>query len=360
MSTNKLLIISPSQFGYLTDYYYYCKYLKEDFLITYLCFDEGLQQIELTGVQVNYVPLKGNKISRYFRWLKYVSNTILNNDYDIVFTYSFKFCFILKILSGNKRLVLDIRTGSVKENPIANAFQNWQLRLESCFFDHITIISKGLINRLNVNPRKCHWLPLGAEVLDHSNCGYNNAKLLYVGTLNHRKLHETIIGFALFYDKYGASIECSYNIFGFGTTKEECLLRDTIRELNLTDIVQFHGRKNLNEILDYYRESNIGVCYIPITPYFNFQPPTKTFEYILAGMVCIGTATHENSNVITEKNGILCSDTSESFSKALEEFYQKRHLFRYDSIVKSLEDHTWNRIVANNLKPYLNMLLPDV
>ena len=355
----KLLFISPGQFGYLTDYYYYCKYLTKDFSITFLCFDEGLKKKEIPGVQIKYVPLKGNKFFRYLRWLKYVIAEVFQSDYHIIFTYSFKFCFLIKLLSWNKALIMDIRTGSVKENPIVNWMQNWQLRFESYFFKHITIISNGLIKHLAINPSKCHYLPLGAEILQDSNSSYDSIKLLYVGTLNHRKLHETVIGFSKFYKKFSTKIECSYNIFGFGSMQEEDLLLKTIRDLNLTKIVKFHGRKNFDEILDFYRESNIGVCYIPITPYFNFQPPTKTFEYILAGMVCIGTATYENSNLINESNGILCNDTSDSFYEALEQYYQNRLNYEHDSIVNSLEKYTWDKIVNNNLKPYLNTFVSD-
>ncbi|PKQ66950.1 hypothetical protein BZG01_09110 [Labilibaculum manganireducens] len=359
MTKKKLLLISPSQFGYLTDYYFYCRYLKDEYVITFLCFDEGLKKISISGVTVKYLPVDGNRILRYIRWLKFIFGEFRQQHYDIIFLYSFKFCSLLKIFSGRRLLVLDIRTGSVKENYLVNTIQNWRLRFESYFFNHITIISKGLINHLKISSSKCHWLPLGAEVLKDSNCGYNKLKLLYVGTLNHRRLQETVIGFSMFYKEYGDEIECSYNIFGFGSEKEERLLKDAIKELNLSKIVHFHGRKNLTEILDYYRESNIGVCYIPITPYFDFQPPTKTFEYILAGMVCIGTATVENSNLINEENGILCRDTSESFYEALQEYHQKRHLFKYDSVVSSLEDYRWDKIVNGNFKPYLNRLMDN-
>jgi glycosyltransferase involved in cell wall biosynthesis len=355
----KLLLIAPSQFGYLTDYYFYSKYLKDEYVITFLCFDEGLKKINLPGVTVKYLPVGKNKVLRYFRWLKFVLREFKQQDYDMIFSYSFKFCFLLKIFSVKRLIVLDIRTGSVKENYLVNAYQNLQLRFESYFFDHITIISKGLVNHLKINPSKCHCLPLGAEVLKDSNSGYDKFKLLYVGTLNHRRLQETVIGFSMFYKIYGDEIECCYNIFGFGSEKEESLLQETIKELNLTDIVHFHGRKNLTEILDYYRESNIGVCYIPITPYFDFQPPTKTFEYILAGMVCIGTATVENSNLINEENGILCRDTAKSFYEALQEYHHKRYSFKYESVVHSLENYSWARIVNENLKPYLNTLITN-
>jgi hypothetical protein len=35
----KLLIINKIQFGYHTDTFKYCQYLKDEFDITYICFD---------------------------------------------------------------------------------------------------------------------------------------------------------------------------------------------------------------------------------------------------------------------------------------------------------------------------------
>lgn len=41
--------------------------------------------------------------------------------------------------------------------------------------------------------------------------------------------------------------------------------------------------------------------YVPITDYYEYQPPTKTFEYVLSGLLCLATATSSNKEVITEE-----------------------------------------------------------
>ena len=72
MDKKKLLFINPGQFGYQAGYYYYCKYLKDDFDITFICRDRELKKVTLDGVKVIYISFKGNKIKRYYRWLKAV------------------------------------------------------------------------------------------------------------------------------------------------------------------------------------------------------------------------------------------------------------------------------------------------
>lgn len=69
-SMKNLVIISQSQFGYHTDTYYYCKYLKEEYTITYLCWDHSLPKIEMDGVRVVYVNREGNALVRTLRFLR--------------------------------------------------------------------------------------------------------------------------------------------------------------------------------------------------------------------------------------------------------------------------------------------------
>ena len=355
----KLLVISPSQFGYLSDYYYYCKYLEKEYQITYICFDEQLKKIPSTQVEVIYIPVHPNKIYRYYPWLQAISRTIKKNKFDLIFTYNFKLCSYLHWITTNTKVVLDIRTGSVKEHKIKNWLQNTRIKLESKMFKHVTIVSDALTKRLLINPGKCHRLPLGAELRKKENRTYHDMNLLYVGTLNNRRIHETIKGFKLFHAKFGHIVKCEYNIFGFGTPKEEKQLNESIKNQELSNIVKFHGRKNINELSEYYQKSTIGVSYIPITTYFHPQPPTKTFEYILSGMICIATATHANLELINKENGILCKDNPESFSQALEKYYHQREHYKYNKVVGSLKTYTWENIVEFNLKPYLNKLLAN-
>jgi glycosyltransferase involved in cell wall biosynthesis len=354
MNKPKLLIVNNGQFGYQAGYYHYAKYLKDEFDITFLCHDRGWSKVELDGIKVQYISFRNKKIVRHLRWVRAVIQEIKVGGYDIVFSVYFRLCFLIGLLfSSQKTVILDIRTGSLKKNIVTNYLQNLQIKLESLFFKKITILSKGLMKHLGLKAGKCHWLPLGAEVISKRNSHYRDLKLLYVGNLYQRKIHETIVGFAKFYEQFGQYLGCTYDIFGAGTESEEELIRNTIKELNLEGVVVFHGRRCQQDLLPYYRASNVGVCYVPITKFFEFQPPTKTFEYILSGMVCIGTATYENIKLINKTNGLLCRDTPYSFFESLKAFYYKRHLFKYSRIVASLEKYKWSNIVEQNLKPLL-------
>ena len=85
----KLIIINPAQFGYHIDAYYYCKYLKDEFKIVYICWDHGRPLIVLNGVQVVYVSRLGNMINRTLHFLSTALNLIRDRN-AIVFIKYFK------------------------------------------------------------------------------------------------------------------------------------------------------------------------------------------------------------------------------------------------------------------------------
>jgi len=86
---------------------------------------------------------------------------------------------------------------------------------------------------------------------------------------------------------------------------------------------------------------------------YDCQPPTKTFEYVFAGMPVIATATSENRRVINRTNGILIKDDPKSFYEALRELYFRREEFYSEKIRHSCLGYSWESIVKKNLIPYL-------
>lgn len=359
MSKQKnIVFINPGQFGYKAGYYYYCKYLANDenFNISFVCFDQNLPKLEIPGVKIKYVNFSGSTILRYLRWLKAVFKVMQQDKKKdtIFFMVYFKLCFIFTLLFPKKLKVLDIRTGSISNNSVVNWLQNQQYRFESMFFKHITILSKGLIDHIGINPNKCYWLPLGSEKLSEKDKDFKNINLMYVGTFNGRRIHETIEGLNIFIKKYNSEhLTISYDIFGFGLQSEITQIENKIVEYNLQDIVVFHGRKNHFELIPYFDKCNIGVAYVPITPYYQNQPATKVIEYALSGMINIATKTYENQQMINYSNGFLCNDTPHDFAVAIKEISNNIETYNSNTIRASLRDYEWKYIVEENLKPFL-------
>lgn len=350
-----IIIINQAQFGYNNATYYYCKYLNDAFAIVYICWDYGRPKIEMDGVRVIYVSRKGNMAVRTLRFL-HTALGQTNDNQAIVFIKYFKgVSLALWLLRPRQRFVLDIRTGAVHKSPMVRRFHDARLKFETRFFRHVTVISQSLAEKLGLG-RKAHILPLGADVISPSNKTFDSLHLLYVGTLFNRNMDVTIHGFKLFYDAFKDQVPVSYTIIGDGWNNQAQDLRELVSQYGLSDVVNVTGRIPHTELEPYFDACNIGVSYVPLTDYYDCQPVTKTFEYLLSGMPVLATDTSENRLVIQPENGVLVEDTAEDFYVGLKAVLEKRHLFDSAQIRREAMRYTWEDIVQKNLRPHIRKI----
>ena len=346
----KLLIIHRSQFGYSTDVYKWCQFLNDNYIIDTVCFDYGRKRFVMNNVHVHYVSRRGIKVFRGFRYLLCCVYYICRHK-GVVIINCFYGSRILKKILPWRKMVLDIRTFSVTPDDNIRAKENEYILNTVRKFDYVTVISEGLRNQLPKDKSLTALLPLGADIIDTGVKEYNEINLLYVGTLENRDIDKTIRGVAIAKEKLGEKIH--YHIIGGGYNREEFMLKSLIDDLGLSDTITVHGFIPHNELYDFYRKCNVGVSFVPITPYYQYQPPTKTFEYIMAGLYTIATATNSNKDIITPDNGILILDTPDSFADAIIKIAGNNSI---DSgkIRNSLNDYQWSVIVNQRMVPTLN------
>ena len=353
--TKTLLILCRNQFGQHIDTYQYCKHLRERFNITYLCWDYGKKKQTMERVEIISVPRKGNIIFRNLRYIQESVRQLQKKQYDICFIKYFRGCSLLKLLFYKQLFVFDIRTSGIFKNRfIKNAYDVF-MRFESRFFSHCTIISQSLAKQLGLTDRST-VLPLGSEIIADNKKKFEVMNLLYVGTFINRELEKTIVGFNKFFNKFHQKIPLSYTIIGDGNRGDGDKLKKLVRQLGLGEKIFFPGRIPFDELTPYFETHNIGVSFVPMTPYFDAQPVTKTFDYLLSGMPVIATATSENRLVVNKKNGVLIADSPDSFKKGLEEIYKQRHTYNSDYIVESSRKFSRKKIISE-FGDYLENLL---
>ncbi len=349
----KLLIVNHSQFGYHIDYVQYVRFLKSDFDITFLCWDYKLNPVYESGMSVYYVSRKGNKLIRNIRFVKEAANLIKTSSYHCTFIHYFLGCSVITFLVNKKQFIhLDIRTGSVISNSFFRSFYNFILRIESCLFKSISIVSGGLRTYLRIRSN-AYILPLGANAIYVPRHSKSKIGLLYVGTFSGRQIEDTVEGLGLFLYK-NAEANISYTIIGEGSENELKLIVDKIKKYKLEKYVLVKGYIPHNELHQYYGESNVGVSYVPLTPYFNYQPPTKTFEYLMAGMPVIATGTYEHRQIVHDVNGIIIEDTPESFAEGISLLYEGITQYNEQMIRCSVEGSEWSTIVTSMKNSILN------
>lgn len=350
MTKKKILFITPNQFGYNTDHYYWCKYLQQKFQITYLCFKNHDVEFFMDGIEIKYIKFHSNRIVRVFDYYIKAIAELTNNNSDYTFIVQYKLDFILRFIFPFKKLFYDIRTGGVFDSKMARIIHDAQLTVSSKLFNRTTILSEGLRKKLYISNKKSTIVPLGAEIISATNKNFKTLHLLYIGVFSGRKIETTIEGFHEFHKEFP---ESTYSIIGFGYSNEESLIKEKITEYNLENNVFLLGRKNHKDAKQYFDQCNVGISFVPITPFYDHQPPTKNYEYLLSGMVCLATATSSNKKIVNENNGILINDNPYDFYIGLKQIYEKKVNYNSEIIRKSVEKNLWENIVKTKLYPIL-------
>lgn len=346
----RVIYVMYGQFGHAVGSYYYAKYLSQlGYQVGILSADSGKKKIEApNGINVYYITFEdcANGWQKRKKFIREASK--LKNEYDVFVVRYFQFCSLLILALVGRYVYIDYRTGLVGYGKIKIFLNNLFNRIEISFSKKIFILSEDLARNLYIPSSKYIWLPLGADDLSSGKPKeyIDNLNLLYIGTLSHRNLEDTVEGFAKFYMEYKKKYQSlSFHIVGRGSDTEVKKLENAILENSMQDSVFFHGAMTHAESQELFDFCNCGVAYVPETFYYDHQPSTKIFEYNLSGLICVATSTSENRKVISNENGVLCRSTSESFYNALVELYQNRRRYSWESVKESQKIYSWKIII---------------
>lgn len=348
-----MLIVTTHQFGYHTDYYYWCFFLKDEYDITYLTFiDSEKPEIVLEGVTIVNVPAMQNFLKRQFDYIKTLREILKNNVFDNIIVTEQIFSSILRLFLPEKGLIFDIRSVAVLNNVAKRFVYDLSYMLCTKIYPYCTGITNYIAEYYNINKHKFSELPLGSNILSNTSKIFDKLDLLYIGCLRNG-FEETIIGFSKYHETHPDS---TYTIIGFNAYVQidmENVIKTLIIEYNLQNCVFYLGRLTHSEALRYFDHCNVGISYIPLTSYFDYQPPTKNYEYMLSGMVCLATSTKANKEMINFSNGVLIRDNADSFAFGLNQLWDNRLNYNSNEIRSSQQNFTWESIVKNTLKGIL-------
>lgn len=350
---NKILLITHSQFGYHSDPYYLSLYLSDGYDVFFLHRHIGLKEIHNHKCKLITIPRSGNSFLYRFISICYAIKSVYKIKPDVIIVFKFPFCFILPIVFQRNKFIYDIRSGGVSEIYWKRKKNDLIVQFNSLFFKRITVISESLAKRLKINRNKYMILPVGANIISDKKKQFKNMNLLYVGTLDNRKIEDTIKGIAEFIKKNNNKVIITYTIIGSGKLDLVDKIEKMIVDYDLTGTVTLAGKKHHEELKQYFGDANIGISYIPITDYYDVQPPTKTYEYLLSGMAVIATKTYENSRIIQLDNGVLIEDNPRSFCSGLQKISESLHKYNSSHIRLNVKNYTWKNIVKNILIPLI-------
>ncbi|MHA1285501.1 MAG: glycosyltransferase, partial [Promethearchaeota archaeon] len=194
---------------------------------------------------------------------------------------------------------------------------------------------------------------INKNICSKFNIKQNDIVFIYVGTFNNRNIEVTVESFIELRKKYK---NVKYIIIGNGIQREYEKIKN-LCEMNKKLGLIFVGYIPYTYISNFLKIAKIGVAYIPMQEKYNYQPTTKLFDYLLAGIPVIATKTYANMKVFKNKfHGILVNDRKEEFLNGM--IYMIKNINKFDcyKIFESAQSYSWESITRKKLAKYLEKI----
>ena len=125
----RLIIVSPRQYGYQTDYLKYVEYLSEKYRVVFICLNQGEKKFECDKAEIKYLKLAGKRSS--YLWFMIYTFVYITFHSGKVMTTNFSGCRYLKKILPWRKMVVNIRTVSVYKDSSKAAAQNERIRKDT-------------------------------------------------------------------------------------------------------------------------------------------------------------------------------------------------------------------------------------
>ncbi len=133
-----------------------------------------------------------------------------------------------------------------------------------------------------------------------------------------------------------------------GASEEEIdYCNDYANRLGIADAVTIRGRIPGHEIPQVLKQADFGLCFMEDLPWWRFNPPTKLFEYLVAGVPVMASEIRTHTQYISNwYNGVICQYDSRSLAETILQGWQRRAALPVlkDGARKSGEQYIWDRI----------------
>ncbi len=366
----KVVFPYPQPYGLFPDIYEYVEHLRK------------------FEVDTHYIGWRPEEPR--FPFLQQLVFKIKETNPDIVHVFYFRGSGLLPLLVHDKgtKWILDVRTIHV-ENKQLQPESRWRLKtritwMESLFYDHISALTPTIRKLLQPNFRPITLVPLGASaqlkegitpaerVRRRKELGIplDGGVFLYAGSLSpSRQIDYLIRSFAKLYYEEGFR-DAFFLIVGgvraASAEKEKEImgnLKKLCSDLGITHRVVFTGWITYPEVLSFYPVADIGIAYLPKNTPYEFQPPTKLIEYMMAGLLPLGNDVPSIKELIEEgQSGILCGHTIEELTKGMKRSLMVLSQTDIATIMRQkarekVKDRDWNTIVNKYVLPVYRDLL---
>ncbi|MFH1817366.1 MAG: glycosyltransferase [Pseudomonadota bacterium] len=147
-------------------------------------------------------------------------------------------------------------------------------------------------------------------------------ELIYTGTVQKARGRDVMLKAVAMAVKSGVPVHLTM----VGASPEELsYCNDYARQLGIAEAVTLHGRVPGNEIPAYIAQADAGICIWEDRPWWRFNPPTKLFEYLVAGLPVLASNICTHTQYISHgHNGLVFEYDSGSLAQAIQALWERR------------------------------------
>ena len=99
-----------------------------------------------------------------------------------------------------------------------------------------------------------------------------------------------------------------------------------VKKLQIIDLVTIHLRIPGGEIPNMLKQADAGLCIWQDLPWYRFNPPTKLFEYLVAGLPVMACNIETHTQYVKDEfNGMIFEYNSVSLANAIRRLWENRH-----------------------------------
>ncbi|WGG49133.1 glycosyltransferase [Rugamonas sp. DEMB1] len=194
--------------------------------------------------------------------------------------------------------------------------------------DKVMPIGEAHLERLlrhGVDPARAELIYMGVQdrfgLLARAEQG-GELRLVYTGTVMRERGRDVMLeGLALARQR-----GCCASLTIVGADAEQlAYCRQRAAELGLDGAVSVVGRVPGSAIPAYLAAADVGICIWEDRVWWRFNPPTKLFEYLVAGLPVLGSRIRTHSDYIADgENGWIFDYDAAAFAAALERVARQR------------------------------------
>ena len=174
--------------------------------------------------------------------------------------------------------------------------------------------------------------------------------LMYIGTVSQARGRDVMLDAIAIWAKKNSLFEQDYavKLTIIGASKSELTYcQQRINNLNLSKFVNVIGRVSGHEIPQYLAQADIGICLWEQNLWNEFNPPTKLFEYLVAGIPVLASNICTHTRYIQNwQNGLIFDYDADALAKAILKLCKQKSMIPVmkNHAVISSEQYRWSKI----------------